>query len=194
MGKPSPDDKDRRVQRTRRALREALISLVLEKGWEAFSVQDVCDRADVGRSTFYTHYADKEDLLIGSLGDLRKGIRKQFAPASPHASRPLAFARGVIDHAKDQQRLFRAIVGKLGGHVVQTRFREMILELVREDLAAAAPASSERDAAAHFITGAFLELITWWLNAKPSMHPDDLEALLHRWTEPVVEPLRRSRR
>src|SRR6186713_3590542 len=64
-GKP-----DRRVARTRRALKDALTDLILEKGYESVTVQDVIDRADVGRSTFYAHFVDKDDLLMAILADL----------------------------------------------------------------------------------------------------------------------------
>jgi AcrR family transcriptional regulator len=50
---------DRRILRTRRSLLDALVGLILEKGYEAVTVQDVIDRADVGRSTFYAHFHDK---------------------------------------------------------------------------------------------------------------------------------------
>ena len=61
---------DRRVGKTRKALKEALTDLILEKGYEAVTVQDVIDRADVGRSTFYAHFVDKDDLLMAILADL----------------------------------------------------------------------------------------------------------------------------
>jgi AcrR family transcriptional regulator len=54
---------DRRTQRTRHQLGRALVGLVEEKRFDDITVQDVIDRADVGRSTFYTHFRDKEDLL-----------------------------------------------------------------------------------------------------------------------------------
>src|SRR5437867_644732 len=53
---------DRRVRRTTRALIEALVALVLEKRYDAITIQDLLDRADVGRSTFYAHYRGKDDL------------------------------------------------------------------------------------------------------------------------------------
>src|SRR5512139_3251865 len=65
---------DRRVLRTRATLREALVRLILERGWDDISVQDVCDRANVGRSTFYSHFADKEELLLAGFDDLRKAL------------------------------------------------------------------------------------------------------------------------
>src|SRR4029079_1728498 len=61
---------DRRVARTRRALKEALTDLILEGGYESGTVQDVIARADVGRSTFYAHFLDKDDLLMAILADL----------------------------------------------------------------------------------------------------------------------------
>src|SRR5438309_7267491 len=61
---------DRRVARSRRALKEALTDLILERGYEDVTVQDVIDRADVGRSTFYAHFVDKDDLLMAILADL----------------------------------------------------------------------------------------------------------------------------
>src|SRR6185437_2006254 len=70
-----PAVQDRRVERTQRALREALIRLVLERGWDDVSVQDVCARANVGRSTFYLHFADKEELLVSGFGGLQEALR-----------------------------------------------------------------------------------------------------------------------
>ena len=62
--RPRPD---RRVGKTRKALKEALTDLILEKGYEGVTVQDVIDRADVGRSTFYAHFVDKDGLLMAIL-------------------------------------------------------------------------------------------------------------------------------
>src|SRR6202012_5392571 len=60
---------DRRVRRTRDLLHRALLDLIAEKGYPHITVQDILDRADVGRSTFYTHYRDKEDLLRSGIAD-----------------------------------------------------------------------------------------------------------------------------
>src|SRR3972149_51567 len=61
------DKNDRRSQRTRQALGDALIELMMEKGYDAISVKEIIDHANVGRSTFYTHYADKDELLVSQL-------------------------------------------------------------------------------------------------------------------------------
>lgn len=167
-------------------LREALVALLMERGWDGVSVQDVCARADVGRSTFYMHFADKEDLLVGGFADLRKALRGQLAKA-PTAARPLGFARGLIEHAHENQRLFRALVGKRSGQVVLAQFRELVLDLVREDLGAL-PA---RETTVHFVAGAFLELLTWWLDARTSLTPEDVEHSFMKMAGAALQAARR---
>ena len=65
---------DRRVQRTRDVLHQALISLMIQKGYEIITVQDIIDEANVGRSTFYAHYTSKGDLLMSGLKNLSKNL------------------------------------------------------------------------------------------------------------------------
>jgi AcrR family transcriptional regulator len=186
MDVKTPKSTDRRVLRTRRALREALMALLSERGWDAVSVQDLCDRADVGRSTFYMHFADKEELVIGGLDDLRKELRAQRAAEPGARVDGLGFARGVIEHAHEQQRLFRAIIGKHSGHAVQQRFRQFVIALVKEDLTGLGLAGRPRDAIAHYVAGAFLELLTWWLDGRSPLQPAEVEDLFRRLTTPVL--------
>lgn len=190
VGVTTPNPDDRRVQRTRRGLRDALIELILERGWDALTVQHVCDRANIGRSTFYTHFADKEELLVGGLGDLRKEVR-QLA-ASGMSERPLGFVRGIIEHAEEQRRLFRAVMGKRSGHVIQQRFRELLIDLVQEDLTGLAAAGPQRDATARYVAGGLMELLIWWLDTRNNLKAEDVEKLFFQSTTPVLAALRKQ--
>jgi len=181
--------KDRRVLRTRRTLRDALVQLILQRGWEQISVLDICERADVGRSTFYTHFADKEELLLSGFDDLRAALRKQHPPAGPAGTAPLAFAGTMIEHASENLRLFRALVGKRSGHAVQKRFRALILDLVSEDLAALHLPGRPALGPVHFLTGAFIELLSWWLDTRTMLTHSDLEQLFHDLSAPVLATL-----
>ena len=69
-------ENDRRVQRTQQLLRAALLSLIEEKGFEALTVQEIIDRANVGRATFYAHFDRKEDLLVSELDGLRLALKR----------------------------------------------------------------------------------------------------------------------
>ena len=61
---------DRRIQRTRQSLRTALLELIKEKGYDAISIEEITERANVGRATFYLHYKDREDLLLEEFSEM----------------------------------------------------------------------------------------------------------------------------
>src|SRR3569833_3369515 len=110
---------DRRVQRTKRLLREALFALIREKGFEKLSVQDIIDRANVGRATFYAHFENKQDLLLSGFDELRKALRDRQREA--HSSRTsvdeivFAYNHNLLSHVNEYRHLFRAMAGKRSG-------------------------------------------------------------------------------
>jgi AcrR family transcriptional regulator len=185
---------DRRVLRTRRALREALLALVLEHGWEATSVQDVCARANVGRSTFAAHFADKEELFLSGFDDLPAELRAARARAPLNGGEVLGFARALLEHAQEYFPLARAVARNRQAQAIQSRLRRVALDLVREDLAVFVPPSPQREVAVHYIAGAFVEVLFWWLESRSSLDAAELEAMIHRLTAPVVAALRDDRR
>ena len=180
---------DRRVQRTRRALREALVALMVERGWDEIGVQDICGQANVGRSTFYMHFSSKEELLISSFDNLRQELRARNATVTERGEGPLPFAHGMIEHAYANQRLFRAAIGKRSGYVVQRHFRELVAGLVQEDLSALAPAGWQRDASVRYLAGAFVELLTWWLDGRRAQKPGEIERLFDTLTKSAIGQL-----
>src|SRR5439155_17535842 len=89
----------------------ALLALVAERGWDAVSVLDVCERADVGRSTFYTHFAHKEALLLSGFDELREFLRADAKTVRGRSS-SLPFLRGLIEHVQENRRMFRLLMGR----------------------------------------------------------------------------------
>ena len=181
---------DRRVLKTRTALRLALLSLMTEKGWDDVSVQDICDRANIGRSTFYIHFQSKEQLLEAGLSDLSLALRQGLWTSSGHsASTALPFVRGLIEHVAEQRRLLRAMTGSRSGHVVRMRFREMVFQLMADDLANLVPAGWQRDGAIYFLTGALLEVLTWMGEAKQAIDASTAEQFFLRLAKTVLSEL-----
>lgn len=168
---------DRRVQRTHIALHEALVALTLEKGWDNVSVLDVCERADVGRSTFYTHFADREDLLLSGFEHLKGFLRDARSRSDDDAL--LRFVHPLIVHAGENRRLFRALVGKKAGQVIIRRFREVVFEMTREELPARG-SDEQRHATALFLSGGICELLTWWLDGRTGTSADDVDAVVQQ--------------
>ncbi|MBI5716252.1 MAG: TetR/AcrR family transcriptional regulator [Burkholderiales bacterium] len=186
--RPAPTD--RRTQRTRNALRGALLALMHEVGWDEIDVRRICARADVGRSTFYNHFTSKDDLLSGSFDDLRRRLREGAragsrhdagaAAPSPRQGRPrLVFALGLMEHAWENRRLFRTLIGRRSGHAVHERFKQMVVALVDDDLADI-PAGVPRDATVRWTAGALFELLIWWMEARNPVPPEQLLAMLQR--------------
>lgn len=125
-------------------------------------------------------------------GRYRTPARLQAALPAAAAGQPFPFAHGLIGHAHAQQRLFRVLVGKRSGQPVLGRFRELVLELVREDLAAFAPAGTGRDAAGRFLAGGLLELLAWSLDPRTGVGPEELERLFLALATPALRAMRRE--
>ncbi len=100
--KSSKKPLDRRVQKTKRLLSDALVALILEKGYANVSIQDIIDRANVGRSTFYLHYENKEQLLLWGHDHLKKLIledgdtRIEFLDFYQHLAESESLARSIL--------------------------------------------------------------------------------------------------
>ena len=178
---------DRRVQRTRDALRDAMMALMLERGWDAIDVQTLCEQANIGRSTFYQHYANKEELLKASFTGLRNAL---MARAVTNTSMPgqLAFVPGLIAHVYEVQHMFRALLGRRSGHYVQDRFRELLIEMVLAGVPAGKSRNWQAQAQAHYLAGALFELLAWWLGNNRPQKPKEIEALFYQWSQPVLTP------
>lgn len=192
---PRKGREDRRVRRTRTALRQALIALVLERGYDAVTIRDVVDRADVGRSTFYAHYPSKEDLLTAEVHDLRVLLttrqREALARRGTLSERSLGFSRALFEHAQDYRDIYRALVGERGATIMIARIRALLTELVRQELSQIAPAPAKpeipRSALIQFLVGALMSILTWWLELKPSLEAAEVDTIFRQLTIPAIE-------
>jgi AcrR family transcriptional regulator len=175
---------DRRIQRTRDTLREALMQLMVEYGWDAIDVRTLCKWANIGRSTFYQHYPNKEELLKANFAGLRDALMAQ-AQAGPAQPGKLAFVSGLVAHVHEAQEVFRALLGRRSGHYVQDRFRELLIELVQAGTTSKAR-NWQATAQAHYLGGALCELLAWWLGSNRPHKPSEIEALFDQWSQPVL--------
>src|SRR5438105_4881883 len=104
-----PEKSDRRSQRTRQLISDALVSLLLEQRYADLTIQDILDRANVGRSTFYAHYQDKDDLLISTIERVFAQLRDQHDSADQGLATflpSLALIQRIHSHAP----LYKALV------------------------------------------------------------------------------------
>lgn len=180
---------DRRVSRTRRALHEALIGLILEKGYDAITVGDIVDRADVGRSTFYAHFVDKDALLLGGFAALPALWAEEARDSDAESgSTPFGFSLKMFRHADEERRLFRALVGQRSGALVQSELDRVLADLVRADLQRLYPIGDVQrlEVAVRFVVSAYAGLLTWWCEHPAPAPPEEIDRAFRALVLPGV--------
>ena len=172
--------KDRRSVRTRRNLGDALVALILKKGYEAITVQDIIDEADVGRSTFYMHYTGKEDLLRASFESLRIVLSEAAAATRGKGGEPLPFSLALFEHACAHKHIYRALAGGRGGVVVGKQMRLVLADVVRKELANEPDDGIPAEIRVQFVVDAFLAVLSWSIGRKPALPPPRMDAIFRR--------------
>jgi len=169
-------------------LQHALTSLILKKSYEAITIQDICDEANVGRSTFYAHYTSKDDLKRKGFEHLRKELvdrqREAQAASGEIKDRSLSFSLTMFEHARDHIDLYRALVGGRGGAVSLGQIRQILSDLVRNEFTAIAGKNSvdtvPRELVVQYVVGAFMAVMTWWLDGGAKLPPKRIDAMFRR--------------
>jgi AcrR family transcriptional regulator len=174
---------DRRIARTRSMLQRALIGLMTRKGYDAITVEEVCQEADIGRSTFYAHFTGKDHLKRSGLDDHLRAMLLEHQRAA--AQRPLdggfGFVLPFLEHARGQLDLYRALVSKGGVATTTAMLRRIVTELVRNELSSRpAPRGLRPEVATAFVVGGFMSLLTWWLDGGARLPPAELDAMFRQ--------------
>lgn len=167
-----PIKSDRRINRTRRQLREALMSLLLEKGYSTVTVEEITNRADLGRTTFYLHYRDKEELLLESIETTAEELRAQVDQLLSTNSSETNYSNAihfVFQQAAKNASLYRIILSGGAANSVLNRIREIFSEAALEFFQRRLsdpnnlPSAIPLDVVAHAFATSMLGLMTWWL-------------------------------
>jgi AcrR family transcriptional regulator len=183
---------DRRIQKTRKLLSQALLELILEKGYESVTVQHILDRANVGRSTFYTHYENKELLLRDGPRNLGLSLfgESDKAPGQLDPdSRRMGF-RGLFQHISQNLPLAKAMVGKNSGSIMLDSFHNQISRAIgdyyrghfsdkKKDKLLLAYLS---EAAASVVCS----LLTFWVDHDLSLSVDEISIHCQRIVETIL--------
>jgi AcrR family transcriptional regulator len=187
---------DRRIRRTRGHLRDALIQLILEQGYDNITIQEITDTADLSRATFYLHYKDKDELLaisleemfdelVDSVKDLLLRRKLELQDDNP-PSLP------VFEHVAEYADLYRSLLGDRGvssvinrtlsyiARIAEQQFRMLIKEGQEDDL----PIPIE--IAARHLAGALFSMVSWWLENDMPHTPEEMAQMFHVLTMPSM--------
>jgi AcrR family transcriptional regulator len=182
---------DARVRRTRDALGDALVALMQEKPFDTITVQDVLDRAQVSRSTFYSHYSDKDDLLMSDAEEFFEAISMALSAHGDKSDRVFP-VQEFFTHLSDVQPFFKALVksGKYQENMELARghFARGIERRLSELPRANSIPPNQLPAIAFTHAGALLSLLTWWLDRGMRESPTEMDELFHRMIWNGVSP------
>ncbi len=182
---------DRRVERTRKMLRDSLTELILEKDYDKITVQDIIDRANVGRSTFYAHFLDKDDLLIGEMSVFRIDVEEHFGNLGKGIG-PLN-TKAIFEHVQENYSLYRAMIGtegiELAKRMAKKKISEHLEDRVNQLSEMGHAVSLPTDVVIQFLTGALLNMMAWWLDNKMPYSPEEMNEMYLKLVMPGLERL-----
>lgn len=177
---------DRRVLRTRDLLRKALLELVSERGYDAITVQDIVDRANVARTTFYVHFGSKDDLFMSCheaiVRDFQAGL---LHPLSKDVLLSQEAPVGMISayrHLGQVRARLCPLFESKDGPVILRRIRDQSAQEIESNLRAAfveADSSIPLDLLATYLAGAQVALMHWWLEKRQPHTPETVVQTLH---------------
>ena len=171
---------DPRVIRTRQLLRDALVSLIAEKGFDAITVQDIVDRATLNRATFYLHYQDKHELLIKSLHDEIDELMADIGPAEDSDQLVVEGPRRpivkVFQHVAQHARFYQVMMGAAGVPSFIAAVRDYIAEITLHWLTLLQPDPEKSivplEIVANSLSWSLLGVLIWWLDHDLPQSPE----------------------
>ena len=180
---------DRRSQRTYRLVSSAFAELVVEKPYDKILVQDILGRADIGRTTFYAHYFDKEDVLNSIIEQEMERLTRQLAHAvARHRVLPSQELFEHVYHSENQQ--FRALMRSRAGEFLWEALQAALCRAIEPALSTLC---AERRSppipvpvVSEYLAGAFLTLLKWWVEASMPYPPQQMENIFQQLALPGV--------
>lgn len=178
---------DRRSQRTRHLVSAAFVQLLREKGYSAITVSDIIERANVGRSTFYSHYRDKDDLFVSELDRVIEVLENQ----TPTDKRiPFFPSLGLFRHIGEEYELYKALLWTPGIDLLIKHLQTSLSHRIEEGFQQTdKDYEISRPVLANFVAGSFLTLLKWWLENKMIYSPEQMDIMFKKLTIAGIETL-----
>jgi AcrR family transcriptional regulator len=180
----SMNKNDLRVIKTERALREAFIRLLFEKGYDAISIQDIATEAEAARVTFYRHYANKEELLIDCIDMIYENFAGKIRQLPDEEFRQGGTPMLVVyKQLQEDGKIYRLLSTSQAGQLLMKRLTELFVEKIKIQIEARFSAEqllAPIELIAYHIASAQIGLVNWWLeNGEP--YPPEYMARISTW-------------
>jgi AcrR family transcriptional regulator len=189
--------KDRRIQKTEALLRDALATLIREKPYDDIVVKEILDRANVGRSTFYTHFRDKDELLLSGIQEMLRCAPPPAggrAPAKPYES-ILWFSLPIFEHIERHRRTGEADMAPPGRQAMHEHLQHAVAELIEEEVRVVLRRSrrpaghASPELLAQWIASTFVLVLNWWVESDTPLPAQEADGLFRRLVGPSLAGL-----
>jgi AcrR family transcriptional regulator len=187
---------DRRVQKTRKLLQEALIALASEKDFDTIKIQDILDKANVGRSTFYAHFEDKHELLYSCFDEVHKLLEQHASMLTVGARNSgdfdlkFNFSLRIFQFVERNKMLFKALLGKQG---IPAFVEDFIFNYINEPLKIRLQRGRQRSIPPEIITyyfiNAFIGIIRWWVNQDTPCTAEEIDKYFKQLAMPSIKDI-----
>ncbi len=183
---------DRRVQKTRHALREALASLIAEKPYDEIAVKEVLDRANVGRSTFYMHFRDKDELLLSGIHDMIGTVAPPDRIGSTIAHQQILwFSLPIFDYHYQHRPHGKDRMGIKARALLHEHLRKAVADAITDVLKRGSRAGKRSrqippDLLSGYIASTFVLVLNWWVDCGMPMPPKQVNEVLRALVLPSL--------
>jgi AcrR family transcriptional regulator len=185
--------RDRRIQKTRDLLHRALAALIREKPYDSISVKEILGRADVGRSTFYTHFRDKDELLVSAIHDLLRSAQSDNTPSpAKRSERMLGFSLPIFEHIDRHRRAGDAGIGAKDRARLHDHLRQVLAESIAADVAKGLPGPGKAIARiptrllVEYLSSTFVLVLNWWVESRNPLPPSDVNDVFRALALPTL--------
>ena len=184
---------DRRIQKTRKLLREALFSLIREKDYDSIVVKEILDRANVGRSTFYAHFCDKDELLVSGMQDMLRSVQATMPPSTGKDRQNIIwFSLPIFEHISQHRRVGKVRIGARGRTIIHEHLQKVLAALIVSDIKqnlkarGKAIAQIPLDLFVQYVASTFILVLNWWMENRSSLSPGQINDLFRSLISPVL--------
>jgi AcrR family transcriptional regulator len=180
---------DRRSRRSRRLIVDALLALMLEKRYARITVQEIIDRADVGRSTFYAQFRNKDDVLVSEVERVLGMLQEQHLASGQEDTQHLLPSAEFFRHVRDTQAVYPAVIRAQASDPHEQAVHRYLRDQAARQLALRAGSHNlavAPEIVADFLAGALLSLVRWWLDDELRYTPEQMEAIFQQLVMPGV--------
>lgn len=190
---PSAKKTDRRVARTQKLLRDALHSLIHERDYDSIVIKEILDRASVGRSAFYMHFRDKDELLASAFHDILGAVPSSRPLANPRNERLLWFSLPVFEHLEQLRHAGELKLGPRGRTVLHGHLQKVLAGLIAQEVKKTfrecrkASGQIPLDLLVQYIDSTFILVLNWWVENKCLLPSKEVDVLFRSLIVPTLK-------